>query len=183
MSKESIIHIALTGHRPNKLDGYDINQESYHNLQADLEQYIRYMLTKYDKVVGHSGLALGGDTVWAQAIVNMKEKYPERVRFFGEIPNRYQSILWQQDDQDRYWELRNKADHNFVYDVDFKPYDNKHRAAQTMFKRNRGMVNHADIVLALIWPDEKAGGTYGTIKFAKQKDKEIVYIDPGKYFD
>ena len=44
-----------------------------------------------------------------------------------------------------------------------------------MQKRNRYMVDKADIVLA-IWNGEKSGGTWGTIKYAQAHGKTIRYI-------
>ena len=93
-SSGSVIHIGFTGHRPNKLGGYDLTQPGYRNLQADLESYIRRNLDVYDTVVGHSGLALGGDTIWSKAILSMKDQYPGRVLFHAEIPMLEQHESW-----------------------------------------------------------------------------------------
>ena len=44
-----------------------------------------------------------------------------------------------------------------------------------MQKRNRYMVDKSDLVLA-IWNGSETGGTWNTIKYARSKNKEILYI-------
>lgn len=105
------IHIGFTGHRPNKLGGYDLSVPGYMNLQKDLEKYIQRNLKAFDIVIGHSGLALGGDTVWSKAILSMKEIYPDRVQFHAEIPMMEQASAWfKQSDIDFWHEQVERAD-------------------------------------------------------------------------
>lgn len=55
------ITLSLTGHRPDKLAGYNLNQKFYHNLQSTLENYIKEALDHAQVVECHSGMALGAD--------------------------------------------------------------------------------------------------------------------------
>ena len=77
--------LSLTGHRPNKLDGYKLYGSNhllrpyYQRLYNRLVLAITNALAKYDTVECHSGMALGADTIWALAIVAMKEQYPNRL--------------------------------------------------------------------------------------------------------
>lgn len=86
---EERIGLALTGHRPPRLAGYDLNHPFYKNLQATLENLIERALLKYQVVDCHSGMALGADTVWSLAILACQERHgKDRVRFHAEMPNR-----------------------------------------------------------------------------------------------
>lgn len=59
---EERIGLALTGHRPPRLAGYDLSHPFYQNLQTTLESLIERALLKYQVVVCHSGMAPGGVT-------------------------------------------------------------------------------------------------------------------------
>ncbi len=179
------IAIALTGHRPNKLGGYNINTKPYHNLQKDLEQFIEFKLRTHDIVWGHSGLALGADTIWSKAILAMRKKYPKRVFFHAEIPMWSQSQPWFKTSDTEFWKYQvEKADRYTVYDKTFHEQPDEVRnklAGQVLDQRNVGMINHCDILLAIYHTNE-LGGTANAVKYAKSIDKELITIDPNKYF-
>ena len=44
-----------------------------------------------------------------------------------------------------------------------------------MQKRNKYMVDQSDLVIA-VWDGKKVGGTWNTIKYAKSKEKQVIYI-------
>lgn len=181
MKNSSIIHISLTGHRPTKLGGYDISQSPYKKLQDDLEQYIQYQLQSHDIVVGHSGLALGADTIWSKAILSMKEQYPGRVEFHAEIPFMTQHSKWfKKSDIDFWHEQVNAADGQSVY-ADFDSSVSNQEAGKALNDRNIGMIDHADILLAL-W-DGSHGGTGNAVKYARSNQLPIQFIDPKNYFN
>lgn len=178
------IHVALTGHRPNKLGGYDLNTPQYHALQNDLEQYIRHLLSKYDHVWCHSGLALGADTLWSKAIlaVRAQPEFAGRVFFFAEIPMMSQSSQWfKQSDLDFWQEQVDSADASRVYLKNQDTPLDKGTAAKALNDRNTGMVSHCDILLA-VWDGTK-GGTGNAVKDGIRMNKEIVRILPEKYFE
>lgn len=176
------IHIALTGHRPNMLAGYDMNRADYKRLQSDLEQYILFTLTKVKHVVCHTGMALGADTLWALAIDNVKSIYADRVYRVNEIPMITQADKWSTYDKELWKQLYNSADKNNIYDQDTVTTTNRQTAAKAMFMRNHGMVDSCDILLALLWSDKTTGGTYKTVEYARKHGKHVVIINPEKYF-
>lgn len=185
----SELHIALTGHRPNKLGGYNLNTPEYDALQKDFEQYIRVMARKYDVIWGHTGLALGGDSIWGKAILAMKKELPEQVKLYAECPFMNQSDVWfKQSDKDLWQELIDNADDITVYDPDMVEYkkshtdrENKGRAAQYLQVRNVGMIEHADILLAL-YNGDATGGTANAVHYAQKINKPITIVNPNKYF-
>ena len=74
--------IALTGHRPPKLAGYDYNNIFYKRLYKKLDNIVKQALTRYDCLELHSGMALGADTIWlklmeyADEVVTYEDKNP-----------------------------------------------------------------------------------------------------------
>ena len=184
MTNQKTIHIGLTGHRPNKLGGYRINTPAYLSLQQDLERYIEQQLQTHDIVVGHSGLALGADTIWSKAILAMRERYPNRVQFHAEIPMMAQPSKWFAKSDIEFWhEQVDSADFSSVYgDLSVCNNDNERRrlAVVLLNKRNEGMLDHSDILLA-VW-DGTSGGTGNAVKYARKTGLEIVRIRPDKYF-
>lgn len=174
------LHIALTGHRPTKLGGYDISTDSYKRLQDDLEQYIAHALQTHQTVVGHSGLALGADTIWSKAIFAMKEKHPDRVLFHAEIPFMNQHGRWFKASDINFWHHQvDNADFQSVYMDSDETHDNK-SVGRALNDRNNGMIDHADVLLA-VW-DGSSSGTGNAVRYAKSKGKTIVFIEPSKYF-
>lgn len=160
--------ISLTGHRPDKLWGYNLSNYHYKLLFNKLLRIIDNELNNHAIVNCHSGMALGADTVWAYAILSRKKKYPNRVNFIVDIPFNNQSSKWSIDDQHRYSELMSKADDRNIYSDNYTNY--------CMMKRNRGLVDNADLLIAIY--DTGHGGTFNTIKYARSKNKRIITINP-----
>lgn len=183
MDNIKTVHIGFTGHRPNKLGGYDLSLQGYKNLQQDLEIYIERNLEVFDIVVGHSGLALGGDTIWSKAILAMKDRYPDRVKFHAEIPMMEQPEAWfKQSDIDFWHEQVNRADFKSVYGS-LAGLDDKERrkmASVYLNKRNEGMLDGSMVLLAL-W-DGTSGGTGNAVAYAKKTNLETHVVHPNIYF-
>lgn len=179
----SIIHIGFTGHRPNKLGGYDLSKPSYMALQHDLEVYIERNLAVYQTVVGHSGLALGGDTIWSKAILAMRAKYPGRVLFHAEIPMMEQASVWIGKQDVAFW-------HKQVESADFKTVygslagksdaERRHLSAKYLNLRNEGMLGHSNVLLAL-W-NGTSGGTGNAVAYAKKTGLTTYIVHPDVYF-
>ncbi|WP_078598587.1 DUF4326 domain-containing protein [Evansella clarkii] len=180
---KTVIHIGFTGHRPNKLGGYDLTAPGYLNLQEDLETYIKRNLEVFDMVVGHSGLALGGDTIWSKAILAMKEKYPGRVQFHAEIPMMEQASAWfKKSDIDFWHEQVERADFTSVYGSLDGVEEHKRRglAAKFLNLRNEGMLDHSNVLLAL--HDGSSGGTGNAVAYAKETNLVTHVVHPSVYF-
>lgn len=85
---EGKLVLALTGHRPDKLAGYNMQNEFYDRLRERLVRIIERSLENYPIVECHSGMALGADTIWAEAIIECRERYGDaRVIFVADIPD------------------------------------------------------------------------------------------------
>lgn len=175
--KSTAHHIALTGHRPPKLGGYNINTPAYKKLQADLEQYIRYSLSLHKTVICHSGLALGADTVWSKAILNMRNEFPTRVLFHAEIPMLNQPSRWPSAKDRLFWQQSvESADFSTIYGEVSETLS----AGKLLDKRNNGMVDHCDELLAIF--DGSKSGTGNAVNYAERTGKNTIHIHPSRYF-
>lgn len=177
-----MIHVALTGHRPNKLGGYNINTPQYEAFKNDLKRHIQFLLETHDFVIGHTGLALGADTIWGLALVDAKNYYGDRVKIHSELPFLGQSSAWHNKTDRDTWDLiRANSDYETNYAPELSAnVEDKRVVAKAMNDRNIGMIDHADQLLAL-WDGTK-GGTGNAVKYAQGIAKPVVYIDPRKYF-
>ena len=162
--------LSLTGHRPNKLNGYNISTPYYHRLCDLLEHLIRTAISKHPNqlVVCHSGMALGADTVWACAILHVRDEFPEQVRFIADVPCRNQGSRWPEPSRRTLKTLLDRADSIITYSETYTP--------QCMQQRNIGMVDACDVLIA-IW-DGTTGGTANAVRYAQRIKKPILKIDP-----
>ena len=164
-------HIALTGHRPQKLAGYDLNTPFYKKMHAKLVSIIEDTIKSHPGAIIwiHSGMALGADTVWGFAAKTAMEKHPDIVKFHAEIPVMTQPDKWfKQIDKDRWQTLYELADDKTIYAEVYSPV--------VLQERNVGMIDHADALIA-IWDGSK-GGTANAVKYARTKDIPTLYLKP-----
>lgn len=180
MGKEGEIRIGLTGHRPHKLWGYDLDRPEYERLQERLELIIDQLLVEYKRVICHSGLALGADTIWSIAILNKREEFPERVFFHAEIPFMGQSSHWFGESVDLWNYQVETADEKSVYLEGDKDKDwstvGKYGIVKALDDRNKGMVQSIDILIAIY--DGSNSGTGNAVNDAKKLDKYILEYRP-----
>jgi len=175
-------HLALTGHRPNKLGGYDITTPGYLALQKALEAGIlkRINARPDHTIVCHSGLALGADTIWSKAILAVRDQYPERVRFIAHVPMMQQSRRWfKKSDTDFWQEQVDRADEVIVYG-DLTGNYTSHHSGQLMKKRNMGMVDACDELFAIY--DGTHGGTGHAVNYARKTNKAVIVAHPDRFF-
>jgi uncharacterized phage-like protein YoqJ len=164
-------HVALTGHRPEKLAGYDLSDPFYGALKTWLEHIIVTGLAQHEHLTLHSGLALGADSVWSMAILAMRARFPARISFVAEVPVKTQSSKWPSARDKQFWQTQvDSADLMNVYAESYSP-----RAMQL---RNEGMIRAAQLVLA-VW-DGSAGGTGHAVRFARQQNIPVFMLPPAQ---
>lgn len=156
--------IAVTGHRPNKLYGYNLNNKK----NIELKKKFKEILIENNCTEAITGMALGVDTIFALAVLELKDE-GYNIKLHCAIPCRNHSCKWIKESVDLYNDILNKADIvKLVTDEEYKPY--------LMHKRNEYMVDLADKVIA-VWNGSKSG-TANCVNYAKRKGKEIIYINP-----
>lgn len=184
------INIAFTGHRPNKLYGYDLNNPKY----KQLFKILRKLLDKIDydnpgkRIKGIVGGALGFDTLAYDSLYNKKisGEFPEYnlLKIEMAIPFKNQDVKWNHIDKVKYSFCKERSDEiTYVdrlddYKVKGVQEDIYHGAK--MQKRNEYMVDNCDVLIAC-WSGVKKGGTYNCVKYAIENNKRIIVINPNDF--
>lgn len=160
---------AVTGHRGDKLGGWDNGAPLNQAIQRRLEGFIaRAAVENPDKeIVIVTGMALGADTLWALAGINMRHHYPN-VKIHAAIPFHGQEKPWPDHAQKLYHEILAQANSaHYVVDSNGKKLS-KYEAAKAMHERNEYMVNICHYLIAVYDGVSSSGGTYECLKYAKQ---------------
>lgn len=153
--------IAVTGHRPDKLGGYDFSNSK----RIWVRDQLRYKLLELKPELCISGMALGVDQDFAYVCIEMA------IPFIAAIPFLGQEGAWPKESQEFYKELLKHASKQVI--VSEGGY-----AAFKMQKRNKWMVDNCDKLIA-VW-DGTEGGTGNCVKYAKSVNKDIIHIDPNQ---
>lgn len=156
----------FTGHRPQKL-GYGENSIQCDELKGRLEELIKNLIDKEGVTHFISGVALGVDTYAANIVLNLKAQYPG-ITLECAIPCETQAVKWNERDRDIYYELLAKCDKETLLQQNY--------TSDCMQKRNEYMVDNSDYVIA-VW-NGKPSGTGNTVKYAKQKNKVVLLVNP-----
>ena len=156
--------VCVTGHRPDKLYGYDLNHKNY----TKLKKLLKDLLVDLGCTEAISGMALGVDTLYALAVLELRDEgYP--IKLHCAIPCKNHCSAWSSASRKQYADILAKADKVvLVSDEEYKPW--------LMQKRNEYMVDRADKVIA-VW-NGTSGGTANCVKYAKAEGKHIIRITP-----
>lgn len=155
---ENIITIALTGHRPEKLDGYNLYSPFYIELAKQLRSIVLQYLSVGKRVHMITGMALGADTLWALVGLKLKQQ-GYAVTLEAAIPCAEQYSRWAKEDQDRWHDIVKKADK--VTYVSNKPY-----SGYLMQKCSEYMVDQCEVLVS-VWDGTKSG-TKNCIDYMKK---------------
>ena len=113
-----------------------------------------------------AGGATGFDMMAQQAVLDLKERYPE-IRLCLYLPCCDQAEHWSEKDRERYFSYLKSADE--VYYVSREKY-----ADGCMKRRNSAMVEAADCGIAYAWAGRS--GTGQTLRMAEKKGIEVIKI-------
>ena len=161
------VSCCFTGHRPEKLPwGTDesdprcgaLRRRLWDAVEAAYEQGYRHFIC---------GMARGCDTWFCEEVLALRAAHPE-VSVEAAIPCPSQSNGWSAADRLRYQKLVKLCDYETVVQQAYSP--------GCMQRRNRYMVDHADLLIAV--PDGLPGGTMRTIEYALRRGINIVDLPP-----
>lgn len=166
MSLEREHTCCFTGHRPSKLPwGYDERDPRCLALKRGLLREVESLYRLgYRRFI--SGMALGCDLYFAEAVLELKEIYPP-VTLEAAIPFPGQADRWSPDNRARWQALVDACGQKTVVQ------DRYDRAC--MLRRDRYMVERSAAVLAVFCGTN--GGTRYTLDYAAQKGLDIFLMD------
>lgn len=161
---------SFTGHRPQNLPfGYNEHDPRCEGLKRALrDEIVRQIQSGATHFI--SGMALGVDMYAAEIVLDLKREYPY-ITLEAAIPCETQAIKWRESDRDRYYTIIEHCDKETLVQ--------KQYSADCMQHRNRYMVDHSDVVIA-VW-NGQPDGTGKTIAYAIENGKTVDIIDPSSY--
>ncbi len=158
--------VSFTGYRPQKLPFFSEDDP----MCVDLKQRIYKEIEKLHEggaVDFYSGMALGVDIWCAEAVLELRKKYPE-VKLTAVIPCRGQESKWSAADQRRYHEVLGQCSKVLCLSEKY--------TSDCMRKRNAALVELCDVLLAVF--DGKPGGTKQTVDLAARIGRKTIVIPP-----
>lgn len=147
----------FTGHRI-------ISKEDMPFIKDRIKKEAEALINKGILYFGAGG-ALGFDMYAAEAVLELRNKYPG-IRLVLVLPSRDYDSLWSDSQRKRYSAIRESADKITYMEEKYKP--------GCMHKRNRHLVDHSSVCIAYIRKEK--GGTYYTVKYAKEHGLKIINI-------
>ena len=156
-----------TGHRPKGFPFAYGKDAVRHKAYLDmLCEKVELAVTKYNVTHFISGMAIGVDLDFADAVLKLKGKYSVTLECAVPCPN--QTVRWNERDVARYQTILQQADKVSLISDKY--------THDCMLKRNRYMVDNSELVIA-VFNGERTGGTWYTINYADKKEKHIEIID------
>ena len=156
---------AFTGHRAWKLPwGSDEEDPRCQAVKTILAQRLEQAFSMGCRTF-LCGMALGCDLYFAQAVLDLREKYPDLI-LESAIPCPTQSQGWSAADRARYEAILDQCDLETVVQ--------QHYDRGCMMRRNRYMVDHAQRIIAGY--DGSPGGTGSTVRYARSRGLTVLPV-------
>ena len=147
----------FTGHR-------ELPTENLPEISKLLEDTLLTLIEQGYCYFGAGG-ALGFDTLAAQTVLRLRERYPQ-IRLILVLPCLNQTRGWQQADVDIYEELKRRADK--------VTYTSESYFRGCMQKRNRHLVDNSSGCICYL--TKPTGGTAYTVDYARRRGLRIINI-------
>jgi len=158
----------FTGHRPQKLGGFDPYSKDNRVMLNKLREVIVDHIENKDVSLFITGMALGIDMWAARIVLALKPKYPQ-LQLVAAVPCKNQHKKWVIQSKMEWEKIIGMCDKvHYVSDEEYTPW--------CMNVRNEWMVDNSDYVIAV--HDGSKGGTHNCKQYAKKKDKTITTLHP-----
>ncbi len=158
---------AFTGHRPYRLPFHCEEDPGCVLLKASLTEQIEGLIQGGVQNF-LSGMAMGVDLWAAEIVLKMRRKNPH-LKLICALPCPSQADRWSISMQERYSAILDQSDEQLMISPVYEP--------GCMQKRDRWMVEHADLLLA-VYDGILRGGTAYTLQYAYSKKKPILLLNP-----
>ncbi len=147
----------FTGHRTiSKMDYDKVKEILYETVRSLIERGVIYF---------GSGGALGFDTLAAEIVLELKERYPQ-IKLIMVYPCKNQTVYWKEKDIEIYRKIKESCD-KYVYMSE--KYD-----SFCMHKRNRHLVECSKYCICYL--KRHSGGTAYTVNYACEKGLTIINL-------
>ncbi len=133
-------------------------------IAAEIEKRIVELIGQ-GYIIFETGGALGFDTVAAQVVLRVRNRYPY-IRLVLVLPCRNQTDGWGEHNRRMYDYILNAAD-NVIYTSEVY-------TKGCMYKRNRRLVDDSSVCIC--WLKRLSGGTMYTVNYAKENGVKIINI-------
>lgn len=155
-------YIAVTGHRPDKLGGYN-NEIAHSNIRRHMRGVLDEALRNLDSVSLISGGALGIDQFWMEVGLDMDLPVVAALPFEG---------------YDARWPFASRQKYKKLLDdcLQVKYICEPGYASAKMQRRNEWMVDNCEILVAY-W-NGTPGGTANCVKYARLKGRKLIVYNP-----
>lgn len=149
---------AFTGYRSTRILGGNNGICTVQTLKAALDTAIQHAITE-GFTTFRSGGAMGFDLWAAEAVLRLKAKHPN-IQLHFILPCETQANNWPEDWRERYFDLLSQAE--------AVTYVQAKYTSDCMFRRNRALIDGAQLVIAYYGGSE-TGGTAYTVRYAATK--------------
>ena len=170
MTKLNNLTVCFTGHRLQNLPfGFNEEDPRCIRMKRMLARKLEELIVAQGATHFISGMAIGVDIICAELVLELKAKYPH-ITLECAVPCKSQPYKWSDTMKERYNNILKRSDSVTVLQESY--------TSDCMHKRNRYMIDSADIVIA-VW-NGKPSGTGYTVNYAKEKWKRVYVLNPDK---
>lgn len=155
--------LGVTGHRPSEYGGFSASNPIRNRL---VEETRKALITlEPNKVI--TGMAVGFDQIIAELCIELNIPFIAAIPFIG------QEKIWPEAGKKHYkYLLKQASEKQIISSGEYAPWK--------MQIRNQWIVDNSDKMLAC-FNGKSFGGTFNCVQYAKQKNKEIIVINPSKF--
>ncbi len=159
---------SFTGHRPDKFSfKYDEQHINCIKLKYTLINEIEKLYSKGVKIF-LTGCALGVDIWCGEIVLNLMQIYDD-IQLYCILPCKNQDKIWNDSYKKRFENLINNCTKSILIQQDY--------SKDCFFKRNKYLVDKANIILAVYNISLNKSGTKNTLNYAIKENKETIIID------
>lgn len=168
----------FTGHRPNKLGGYDYNSPKNLRIKEKLEEAIVFLIEEQNVDTFVVGGALGIDQMAFDVVYSLKKEYPN-IKIIVAVPFKNQAGNWIPTSVSYYENQLKLADKVIFVDTldeyKIKGYEEDVYYPAKMQKRNEYMVDISDYIITYF--DGTKGGTKNCLDYwNKKKENKPINV-------
>jgi hypothetical protein len=151
--------VMVTGHRPQHL-APDVHDW----VRSELARLAVKLKTEHGMACGVSGMAIGADLWWADALVT------NGIPLWAHVPFPQQPNRWRTEDRAEWQRLLGLAVKTTTYGPDFD--------VKLLHARNDGMIKVSAAAIAVLLPGKTTGGTASAVRKLTAQGMPIIHINP-----